>query len=194
MSLAPPLPAARHRRSAAYRSELGLSAATVEATFGLYALGLIPSLLVCGPLSDRFGRRPVMVSALLASVLASVLLIAGGSALGWLFAGRLIAGVASGAAFDSGAAYVTHHPALSLPCGDSDGLPIGLMLVGRHFVEATIYRAAHAYERGSGSSPGPNPVASRDVNAERSGSKAPSLGRSGEAFAWSGSYGPTPAG
>jgi amidase len=41
----------------------------------------------------------------------------------------------------------THHPALSLPCGDSDGLPIGLMLVGRHFDEATVLRAAHAYER-----------------------------------------------
>ncbi|GAA1900802.1 hypothetical protein GCM10009753_33040 [Streptantibioticus ferralitis] len=41
---------------------------------------------------------------------------------------------------------VTHHPALSLPCGESDGLPIGLMLVGRHFDEATVHRAAHAYE------------------------------------------------
>jgi amidase len=41
----------------------------------------------------------------------------------------------------------TGHPALSLPCGDTDGLPIGLMLVGRHFDEATVYRAAHAYEQ-----------------------------------------------
>jgi amidase len=40
-----------------------------------------------------------------------------------------------------------HHPALSLPCGNSDGLPVGLMLVGRHFDEPTIYRAAHAYEQ-----------------------------------------------
>lgn len=41
----------------------------------------------------------------------------------------------------------TGHPALSLPCGDADGLPIGLMLVGRHFDEATVYRTAHAYEQ-----------------------------------------------
>jgi amidase len=41
---------------------------------------------------------------------------------------------------------VTHHPALSLPCGVSDGLPVGLMLVGRHFDEATVYRVGHAYE------------------------------------------------
>jgi amidase len=42
---------------------------------------------------------------------------------------------------------ITHHPAMSIPCGMSDGLPIGLMLVGRHFEEPTIYRAAHAFER-----------------------------------------------
>lgn len=41
----------------------------------------------------------------------------------------------------------THHPALSLPCGMSDGLPVGLMLVGRPYQEATIYRAAHAFEQ-----------------------------------------------
>jgi amidase len=42
---------------------------------------------------------------------------------------------------------ITHHPAMSLPCGMVDGLPVGLMLVGRHFAEATIYRAAHAFEK-----------------------------------------------
>ena len=42
---------------------------------------------------------------------------------------------------------ITHHPAMSLPCGMADGLPIGLMLVGRHFDEMTIYRAAHAFEQ-----------------------------------------------
>ena len=30
---------------------------------------------------------------------------------------------------------ITHHPAMSLPCGMVDGLPVGLMLVGRHFDE-----------------------------------------------------------
>jgi amidase len=42
---------------------------------------------------------------------------------------------------------ITHHPAMSLPCGMVDGLPVGLMLVGRHFDEMTIYRAAHAFEQ-----------------------------------------------
>ncbi len=42
---------------------------------------------------------------------------------------------------------VTGHPAISLPCGMEDGRPIGLMLVGRHYDESTIYRAAAAFER-----------------------------------------------
>ncbi len=42
----------------------------------------------------------------------------------------------------------THHPAISVPCGEADGLPVGLMLVGRHWEEATLYRAAAALERG----------------------------------------------
>ncbi len=40
----------------------------------------------------------------------------------------------------------TGHPALSIPCGMSDGLPVGLMLVGKAFDEATLYRAAAAFE------------------------------------------------
>lgn len=41
----------------------------------------------------------------------------------------------------------TGHPAISIPCGRIDGLPVGLMLVGRHYAEKTIYRAAHAFEQ-----------------------------------------------
>jgi amidase len=42
---------------------------------------------------------------------------------------------------------VTGHPAISIPCGKVDGLPVGLMLIGRHFDESTVLRAAHGYER-----------------------------------------------
>lgn len=41
---------------------------------------------------------------------------------------------------------VTGHPAMSIPCGKLDGLPVGLMLVGKHFAEGVIYQAAAAYE------------------------------------------------
>ena len=43
----------------------------------------------------------------------------------------------------------TGHPAMSIPCGMSDGLPIGLMIVGKHYNESTIYRAAAAFEKGT---------------------------------------------
>jgi Asp-tRNA(Asn)/Glu-tRNA(Gln) amidotransferase A subunit family amidase len=42
---------------------------------------------------------------------------------------------------------VTGHPALSVPCGTSDGLPVGLMLVGERFDDATVLRAGHAFEQ-----------------------------------------------
>jgi amidase len=41
----------------------------------------------------------------------------------------------------------THHPAMSIPCAKSDGLPIGMMLIGRHFEEDVVLRAAHAFEK-----------------------------------------------
>ncbi len=41
---------------------------------------------------------------------------------------------------------VTGHPAMNIPCGMSQGLPIGAMLVGKHYAESTIYRAAAAFE------------------------------------------------
>jgi Asp-tRNA(Asn)/Glu-tRNA(Gln) amidotransferase A subunit family amidase len=43
---------------------------------------------------------------------------------------------------------LTGSPSISVPCGfTSGGLPIGLQLVGALFDEATVLRAAHAYER-----------------------------------------------
>ncbi|MBE5820776.1 MAG: Asp-tRNA(Asn)/Glu-tRNA(Gln) amidotransferase subunit GatA [Clostridiales bacterium] len=39
-------------------------------------------------------------------------------------------------------------PALSLPCGvDKEGMPIGMQIIGKHFDEETIYRAAYTYEQ-----------------------------------------------
>jgi aspartyl-tRNA(Asn)/glutamyl-tRNA(Gln) amidotransferase subunit A len=41
-------------------------------------------------------------------------------------------------------------PALSMPCGFVDGLPVGLQFMGKHFDESTILRMAFAYEQNSG--------------------------------------------
>jgi amidase len=59
-----------------------------------------------------------------------------------LYAQRALEMIGNTSPFD-----ITHHPAMTLPCGLVDGLPVGLMLVGRHFAEPTIYRAAYAFEQ-----------------------------------------------
>ena len=41
-------------------------------------------------------------------------------------------------------------PGISVPCGLSDGKPVGLQVIGRAFDEATILRVADAYERAAG--------------------------------------------
>ena len=50
--------------------------------------------------------------------------------------------VANTATFD-----LTGHPSISVPCKNVKGLPVGLMITGRHFEDATVLRAGHAYEQ-----------------------------------------------
>ncbi len=50
--------------------------------------------------------------------------------------------LANTSAFD-----LTGHPAISVPCGETDGKPVGLMLIGRHFDDALVLRAAADHER-----------------------------------------------
>ncbi|MDP6108269.1 MAG: amidase family protein, partial [Candidatus Brocadiia bacterium] len=40
-------------------------------------------------------------------------------------------------------------PAVSLPAGFADGLPIGMQVIGKPFAEETILKVAHAYEQAS---------------------------------------------
>jgi hypothetical protein len=101
-----------------YHQELGLSTGTLEAMFGFYALGLIPGLLLAGPLSDARGRRTVVVPAAALSLLASVALLSAGHTLALLFLGRLLVGVSAGAVFGAGTAWLRE---LSRPpFGDAD--------------------------------------------------------------------------
>jgi len=59
--------------------------------------------------------------------------------------GRIVANHRNIATFDH-----THHPALSVPCGTADGLPVGLQLVGERFDDRTLLRLGRCVERGSG--------------------------------------------
>ena len=98
-----------------YRDTLDLGPDVLTAVFGCYALGLVPALALAGPLSDRFGRRRVMLPAMVLAALTSLLLIAAASSLPVLFAGRALQGAVSGAVFTVGSAWVAE---LSLVGGD----------------------------------------------------------------------------
>src|ERR1051326_7832605 len=89
-----------------YRARLGLSPSVVEAMFAMYAVGLVPGLLAGGSLSDRIGRRRVVLFALVTSMIGGAVLIAGTGGAGWLFTGRLIVGLGSGSAVRARAAWV----------------------------------------------------------------------------------------
>jgi amidase len=58
------------------------------------------------------------------------------------YAARALEMIANTASFD-----VTGHPAITVPCAMSEGLPVGMMLVGRTGEDATVLRAADAFER-----------------------------------------------
>src|SRR4051794_37504759 len=50
---------------------------------------------------------------------------------------------------------VSGHPAISVPAGLSQGLPVGMMLVGRRFEDSTCLKVAHAFEQLVGGFPTP---------------------------------------
>ena len=55
--------------------------------------------------------------------------------------------LSDGAALNTPQFDLTGHPGLSVPCGKLDGLPIGMMIVGRLGGDATVLRAGHAFEQ-----------------------------------------------
>lgn len=79
-----------------YRRQAGYSSQTVTVLLAAYVLGIVPALLVGGPLSDRLGRRPLMLPAPLVSAAGSLLLAVGAHSAGLLFAGRMLSGLALG--------------------------------------------------------------------------------------------------
>ncbi|MCO5967419.1 MFS transporter [Actinoallomurus soli] len=89
-----------------YRRLGGYSTLSVDAFLGAYVVGLVPGLLLAGPVSDRRGRRPVLVAGAVASAVASLVLCFGGQSPWPLYAGRLITGVAVGVAMAVGSSWV----------------------------------------------------------------------------------------
>lgn len=91
----------------AYRITDALNQSQVTFLFAIYVAGLIPALLVCGPLSDRLGRRAIIRPALITSAAGSVVLPTGV----WfhfpsLLIGRLVVGISMGMVMAAGASWI----------------------------------------------------------------------------------------
>jgi MFS family permease len=80
-----------------YQAEWDFSAITLTAVFAVYALALLGSLLVAGSISDHIGRRPTLFIALAIEIAAMATFAAAGS-VEWLFAARILQGLATGIA------------------------------------------------------------------------------------------------
>jgi len=60
---------------------------------------------------------------------------------------------ALGKALNTSPMDITGHPAISVPAGLVDGLPVGMMIVGKRFDDATVLKVADAFETVSGGFP-----------------------------------------
>lgn len=76
--------------------DLGLSTEQVQLLVSGYLLGFGPSQLIYGPLSDVFGRRPVLLVGLLVALLGLVLAVTHADSFAWLLAGRFVQGLGAG--------------------------------------------------------------------------------------------------
>src|SRR5699024_7251131 len=89
-----------------YQEAYGFSQLTVTSMLGIYVGGLIPALLVGGKVSDRLGRKRASIVALLTATIASVVTACGAWSAFFIFAGRLLAGVATGVAMAATSSWV----------------------------------------------------------------------------------------
>ncbi|WP_460496275.1 MFS transporter [Glycomyces tarimensis] len=89
-----------------WQFEFGFSRGTITAVFTWYMVGLGVSLLVSGLVSDRFGRKVVLIPALGLAMVAAVV-FATASGVASLSLARVLTGIASGALVSAGTAAIS---------------------------------------------------------------------------------------
>jgi MFS family permease len=80
-----------------YQESWGFSAITLTSVFAVYAIALLATLLTAGSVSDHVGRRPALFLALGIEMIGMLLFAEAGS-VAWLFAARILQGIATGIA------------------------------------------------------------------------------------------------
>ncbi len=95
---------------ATYSRLWGFSSVVLTLVYATYALGVLAALLLAGRASDTAGRRPVLLIALGALIVSSVLYMLAASVV-WLFAARAVQGLATGLALGTASAgLLDFHP------------------------------------------------------------------------------------
>ncbi|MDN0193472.1 MFS transporter [Streptomyces sp. S.PNR 29] len=120
-----------------WQRDIGFSKGTLTVVFALYIVGLLGSLLVSGVVSDRLGRKPVLLPAL-ALGLAACVIFATATTVAALIVARLFTGIAVGAVVSAGMAAVTdvagperkRLAALLASCAMVFGAGLGPLLAG----------------------------------------------------------------
>lgn len=120
-----------------WQRDIGFSKGTLTVVFASYIAGLLSSLLVSGVVSDRLGRKPVLLPAL-ALALAACGIFATATTVAALIVARLFTGIAVGAVVSAGMAAVTdvagparkRLAALLASCAMVFGAGLGPLLAG----------------------------------------------------------------
>ncbi|MDL9937504.1 MFS transporter [Gordonia sp. ABSL1-1] len=89
-----------------YKQDSAMSTVTVDALLFAYVFGIVPALLIGGPLSDRYGRRPLMLPAPVLAAIGSLLLATGADSVVQLGVGRVFSGVALGLSMAVGGSWI----------------------------------------------------------------------------------------
>lgn len=89
-----------------YRGENTFSPVFVDSLLASYAVGIAFALLIAGPVSDRYGRKVVMLPAPIAGMLASLLIALGEMSEPLIFAGRTLSGISIGMAMTAGGSWI----------------------------------------------------------------------------------------
>jgi MFS family permease len=104
-----------------YEQRGNYSETATNLLLGVYVFGLIPSLLLAAALSERYGRRRVLLIGLLTSVGGSIVLAAGFPSFTLLCAGRMLSGISVGVAMSVGTSWMKE---LSAPPYEGDGFTL----------------------------------------------------------------------
>lgn len=89
-----------------YRQHDGYTTMAVDVVFAAYVAGLVPGFLLSGALSDRYGRKRVMVPAVVLGIAASAALATGVHTLPLMCLGRLLSGLSVAAAMVVGTSWL----------------------------------------------------------------------------------------